>query len=296
MPPKRKSKRNSMSIFAERKDNSDTTNPITLIEYLEVITPTGNCGNPLCTNCKSTQDSSKKRDLSPPPHYVSKSKFSRHLFCPVCMEVFNHPVRLFCGHVYCAPCIKQIWFKALQTGSGCCPLDRIDIRWEHMHFDLVIKKLLAAQEVYCPNRKNSCPWEGLKRDQADHLKECLYKEVPVWLATKIQKDKTQTKEDFMEDEELAEILEREAPNVDLMTRMYFKDQNLVKNVMTNQTKPSNGPAEVQSMSRRKVKTNRKASNDSEGKTPVRLTKAVNDLLDAFDEQGDIFNIDKLLDS
>lgn len=299
MPPKRRSKKKGTVTPPQENEIPTPTGLISLSEYLGMNQGKAHCGDANCKNCKTEAPAGPKRDLSPLPHYVSKSKFSKHLFCPICMEVLHHPVRLFCGHVYCAHCIKQIWFKWLHSGASCCPLDRIAIRWELVHFDLVIKKLLAAQLVYCTNRKNSCRWEGLKREQEDHVNTCSYKEIPDWLKaikkTGEEDSRTGGFVDIMEDEELAEILEREAPDVDLMTRMYFKNQNLVNNALGKKLKPLEKIEQKPLITKRSTKNSKNASMKTDSKSPIRISSAVNDLLNAFDETGDTFNIDKLLD-
>lgn len=294
MPPKRVSKRTApaQEIPAQNIGQPQYLGPITIAEYLIDNEMESKCPNPNCTACRPTQTSVQKRDLSPLPHYVSKSKFSKHLFCPVCMEVLNHPIRLFCGHVYCAPCIKQIWGKAIQIGTSCCPLDRVDIKWELVHFDLVIKNLLAAQQVYCTNRKNSCPWEGLKRDQGEHMDKCVYKELPEWLkAIKDNSRENKGNEDnYMEDEELAEIIEREVPDVDLMTRMYFKDQNLVKNVLGKKLKDKDSVKEPLSEQKRKTRNSKKSTDQSQKNPPVRLSTIMNEFMKVLDEHNDLFDM------
>lgn len=297
MPPKKRrtfrSRETDKEIPPQIPISSNGTQ-ITLLQYLGEIT----CNNPRCTSCKNKQDTQttnggNSRELSPPPHYVSKSKFSKHLFCPICMEVLLHPVRFFCGHVFCAPCVRQLWMKQGETGSrGCCPLDRIEIDWTIAHFDLVAKKFLAGQQVYCPNRKNSCKWEGLKRDEADHIQQCPYKEIPEWLRVMKPDNSKSNLDNFMEDEELAEIMEKEAPDVDLFTRMYFKEQNIFNSTIGAQPK-SKGKRGTSS------KPNKSGSNTGTSvgkpKQQAEMSNAVNDLLNAFDENEGGFNIDKLLE-
>ena len=40
--------------------------------------------------------------------------------CPICLDTFNVPVRLECGHIFDLSCIKS-WFS---QGSVTCPNDR----------------------------------------------------------------------------------------------------------------------------------------------------------------------------
>uniref|UniRef100_A0A671L503 RING-type domain-containing protein n=1 Tax=Sinocyclocheilus anshuiensis TaxID=1608454 RepID=A0A671L503_9TELE len=37
------------------------------------------------------------------------SKLVEELSCPVCCEIFKHPVLLSCSHSFCKECLQQFW-------------------------------------------------------------------------------------------------------------------------------------------------------------------------------------------
>ena len=156
------------------------------------------------------------------PKYVYKSKISTHLTCSICLDIFLNPIRFHCGHIFCGSCVDSIREK------GQCPNDRSEINWRLAHLDLLAVKMLGIQQVYCSNRQNSCKWEGMARDLPSHLAVCEYGELPECVQKVRQPGK---EENFMEDEEVAEHFEREGLGVDLITRTYFKNPELVKSFL-----------------------------------------------------------------
>ena len=111
-----------------------------------------------------------------------------------------------------------------------CPIDREVIDESMMHRDMICEGMLGLLVVYCTNRPNSCKWEGKQKDLEAHCRECTYKDLPQWLSRKVTIQKVDN-DMFLLDDEIAEKIEREAPDVDLYTRVYFKNQSLVGEVM-----------------------------------------------------------------
>lgn len=47
---------------------------------------------------------------------VSKDMFT----CPICLELFNQPVSLPCGHSFCKECIQTYWTETINCRCPCC--------------------------------------------------------------------------------------------------------------------------------------------------------------------------------
>ena len=109
-----------------------------------------------------------------------------------------------------------------------CPLDRLAIT-NDFHIDLLAEKLLYSYPVYCTNRINDCMWEGPRFDLDSHRISCAKREVPKWLDKLRDRNKLNESNSnlFMMDDELAEKIEKEVPESDLIARVYFKNPEVV---------------------------------------------------------------------
>lgn len=61
--------------------------------------------------------------------YFDKDAISEHLYCPICQEVFNYPIALQCGHVFCQSCITQ-WLRPPQNTCPECR-NRVNMAYSH---------------------------------------------------------------------------------------------------------------------------------------------------------------------
>ncbi|XP_038672739.1 zinc-binding protein A33-like [Scyliorhinus canicula] len=50
---------------------------------------------------------------------MASPDLTQELTCPICLEIFTHPVSLECGHHFCSSCISQSWQKV--PGDVSCP-------------------------------------------------------------------------------------------------------------------------------------------------------------------------------
>ena len=57
--------------------------------------------------------------------YVKTTEIPQSLRCSICMEVFETPKRLQCGHTFCKTCIDQCLKSDIQKR---CPFDRIPVK------------------------------------------------------------------------------------------------------------------------------------------------------------------------
>ncbi|KAF4675603.1 hypothetical protein FOL47_007555 [Perkinsus chesapeaki] len=110
---------------------------------------------------------------APPPapkyklRYCDKDNISPNLHCSVCCEVFTDPICAWpCGHTFCQECLYQ-WLDLRNT---TCPECRQTITRQNCHKDLMARKFLDEQDVYCPYR--GCLWDGKHGDLEAHMGEC----------------------------------------------------------------------------------------------------------------------------
>ena len=152
---------------------------------------------------------------------------------------------------------------------------------------MVVIKILNAQLVYCRNRSIGCTWEGLKRDLSEHSSSCSANNLPEWLKKNkdAQLDKSISNANLYLDDEVAERIEREAPEIDLLTRTYLKNKDLLQQHFDQ--KNSNTQF-AQAAGKGKKKQEKNAD-----KAASNANKALEDFLSIFDG-GDI-DVDKLLE-
>ena len=98
--------------------------------------------------------------------YFDKDAISEHLHCPICQEVFNYPMALQCGHVFCNSCINQ-WLSHQQR---TCPECRMVVDMRYSHRDLTAHKFLDSVMVYCSFL--GCSWIGRMDSLQSHVSEC----------------------------------------------------------------------------------------------------------------------------
>lgn len=98
--------------------------------------------------------------------YFDKEAISEHLYCPICQEVFNYPMALQCGHVFCESCISQ-WLNSQQR---TCPECRMVVDMRYSHKDLTAHKFLDSVMVYCSFL--GCSWIGRMDSLQGHVSEC----------------------------------------------------------------------------------------------------------------------------
>ena len=100
--------------------------------------------------------------------YVSEDHISDLLFCSICQDVFDEPVRISCGHTFCQACLNG-WLKA-QNGQGACPACRQVISKQGSHRDLLAIAFLSREQVFCPFP--GCAWMGARESMNGHASEC----------------------------------------------------------------------------------------------------------------------------
>jgi hypothetical protein len=86
--------------------------------------------------------------------------------CLVCTYILENAYSDSCGHIYCRDC-----FLSKFTAEKKCPISNLEIAEPTPvpYVDIVINKV----NIYCPNKKKVCTWEGVKSMMEQHiLTEC----------------------------------------------------------------------------------------------------------------------------
>ena len=99
------------------------------------------------------------------PKFVNQN-ISRYLYCCICDEIFNNPIRIKeCGHTFCKACLKK-WAKI----NKHCPLCRKEFNIKNIKRDNIAYNIINDLEVFCNN--DNCPWKGKLLNLKKHLKNC----------------------------------------------------------------------------------------------------------------------------
>jgi len=85
-----------------------------------------------------------------------------NLCCSICLNVFSHPVRTACGHVFCGACL-QSWLAQ----KAQCPECRAPV--VDAARDRFAERLVSNVEGVCTFRSHGCGWRGRRGDMAGHL-------------------------------------------------------------------------------------------------------------------------------
>ena len=85
-----------------------------------------------------------------------------NLLCSICLNVFSHPVRTACGHVFCQSCL-QSWLGQ----KAQCPECRAPV--VDAARDRSAERLASNVESHCQFRSRGCGWTGRRGDMAGHL-------------------------------------------------------------------------------------------------------------------------------
>ena len=102
-------------------------------------------------------------------NFVCPKNVSRYLFCAICNEIFNSPVRIKeCGHTFCRKCIKN-WGKL----HASCPFCRTAFNPKNLKKDIIAHNIINDLDVFCEYK--NCPWKGVLRQLRKHIKTCNFK-------------------------------------------------------------------------------------------------------------------------
>lgn len=116
--------------------------------------------------------------------FVDLEGISRHLFCPICFDVFRQPTRIRCGHTFCQCCV-QAWAKKALT----CPQCRERFSLKTCSKDLIADRLVLELQVKCGYE--GCGWVGQLGNAQTHAKACAFHpdKVATWLKVRLAESK-----------------------------------------------------------------------------------------------------------
>jgi len=117
----------------------------------------------------------------------TKFVFVQHLYCTVCLDFFQKPRILPCGHTYCQSCIDGLLGRK-KTAS--CPQCRSQFTKQgplKSAPNVVLARILDDIVVRC--KFKNCRWTGRRCEADKHVRECQFnpENVPSWLATQDNK-------------------------------------------------------------------------------------------------------------
>ena len=73
------------------------------------------------------------------------NQVDEEFLCSICLSVFEKPVQVSCGHVFCRKCIWNWLFD-----HESCPVDRSHVVMEDMkRIEIPLKNILDRQEMKC---------------------------------------------------------------------------------------------------------------------------------------------------
>ncbi|XP_038644575.1 nuclear factor 7, brain-like, partial [Scyliorhinus canicula] len=137
---------------------------------------------------------------------MASPDLTQELTCPICLEIFTHPVFLECGHHFCSSCISQSWQKV--PGDVSCPQCRQvftqrNVRAARTLSNVVekvreVKVTQPQEEFYCQEHEEKlklfcedehkaiCVVCGMSRAHKTHSV------IPIKVAAQIYKNKLET--------------------------------------------------------------------------------------------------------
>ena len=198
------------------------------------------------------------------PKFVNLNNVSKYLYCCICDEIYNNPIRIKeCGHTFCKSCIKK-WAKYNKN----CPLCRKVFILKNIKRDNIAYNIINDLKVFCNN--DSCPWKGKLSNLKKHLKNCNMNPSNMSIKIKeaiydkksrntlcgsnstknsLNESKDIKTSDNEEDEGRASVDSITSFNtrVNLRARLFNRNKTLVNNVLNNESNKSHSEYSIFSL-------------------------------------------------
>lgn len=184
------------------------------------------------------------------------------------------------SHVFCDDCIIQ----SLETRTSC-PLCRAEIHNWGIYPDLLVSNLIDEIEVYCPYKTNGCQVKGpLGITSSFHINICEFKCLPEFIEAHQDMDYEKDIREYHMygsiNDKFAERIECDVNQVDLMTRIFNSNKELVTSALMD-----NSPSRKKKFQAKQKKPKKNNATKSKGFGDV--FDDLTNLLE-FDDEDDIY--------
>lgn len=82
--------------------------------------------------------------------FIDEMSINEYLFCSICLEVFDQPYRLKCGHTFCYNCIHRSYQISKKTICAQC---KCDYSSRPLERDFIATNIIKSMQVKCLNPK-----------------------------------------------------------------------------------------------------------------------------------------------
>lgn len=103
--------------------------------------------------------------------FLNLDLINPHLICSICLDVFEHPHRLLCGHTFCYICIQNC-VKCVR--KNLCPECKTDFSRRKLEKDLLASKMVDDLDVKCVH--SGCKFVGKHSILRKHQRNCEHKQ------------------------------------------------------------------------------------------------------------------------
>ena len=109
----------------------------------------------------------------------SRPKLQEYI-CPLCKGIYIDPVIDSCAHIFCKKCFVLYLSNQRKENKEqiICPLGNIPLNLSKIKDFDFISDIIKNQKIYCNNKDKGCQWIALYELYNDHMKDdCPYQEI-----------------------------------------------------------------------------------------------------------------------